>query len=139
MKKLLTLLFLIIPLTINSQEKIEWISNIDKGIKLGKKANKDVFIYLGEKKCVPCRSVEKYAFSTEKFINFSKKYIMVKVYNDLDKTKNLEQEYFKKAKKRFKTKMVPRFIVIRKGIEIANFFAYIKSPETLIDKIKSYQ
>lgn len=138
MKKLFFTLALFVSISTQAQEKISWLSNIDEGIELGKEKNKDVFIYLGEKKCVPCRAVEKYAYTSPKFINFSKKFIMVKVYNDLDKTKTEEQKYFKEAKARFKAKMVPRFIIMRNGKEIANFIEYVKTPEILIDKINSY-
>ncbi|RKF02724.1 thioredoxin-like protein [Tenacibaculum lutimaris] len=141
MKNLTFLLFILSTVSIFSQEsknKINWHNDIDIAIALGKEKNQDVFIYLGEKKCVPCRAVEKYAYSTKVFQEYAKKFIMVKVYNNLDETKTKELQYFNDAKKRFNTKSVPRFIIIKNGEEIANFFAYIKSPEALIEKINSF-
>lgn len=137
MKNSAIILLLLVSFYTYSQE-INWIDNIDRGIELGKQTKKDVFIYLGEKKCVPCRAVQKYAYTNPKFIEFSKKFVMVKVYNDLDKTKVKEQKYFKSAKERFRTKYVPRFIIIRNGKEIANFFKYVKTPETLINEINTH-
>ena len=137
MKKIILTIAFFTCLQSFSQD-IDWQTDIDSAIMYGKENNKDVFIYLGEKKCVPCRTVQKYAYDTKKFQDFSKKFVMVKVYNDLDKSKKEALAYFNKAKKRFNTKMVPRFILIRNEKEIANFFAYVKSPEDLIDKITPY-
>ncbi|QTE22760.1 thioredoxin family protein [Polaribacter cellanae] len=138
MKNLILTLVFAISFSVQSQEKINWITNIEEGLKLGKEQNKIVFIYFGAKKCVPCRSVEKYEYSNPEFIKYSKDLIMVKIFDDLDKEKVDWQSYIQKSRKTYKIKINPRFILIKNGEEIASFFTYVRKPGDLLTKFKTY-
>lgn len=132
--------FLILSLLLSShsfcQEKIDWKFSIEEGLKLGKSENKEVLIYFGEDKCVPCRMVKKYAFLKEDFIQYSRKFIMVKVYDDFDKSKTEKQLYIKKYRDEYDVKAVPTFILSKSDGSKTSFFAYVRKPQDLINLIQ---
>ena len=118
-------------------EKIEWKNNIESGIEIGKNQNKEVLIYFGMDKCVPCRMIDKYAFTKTEFIDYSKKYVMIKVYDDLDKSNTENQEYVKKTRAKYEIKAVPTIVLLKNDGTTSKFFAYVKSSQELIKKIES--
>ncbi len=120
-----------------SVEKIDWIYNINNGIEIGTKQNKEVLIYFGMEKCVPCRMIDKYAFTQSEFIDYSKKYVMVKVYDDLDKSNTENQEYVKTTRTEYGIESVPTIVLLKDDGTKSSFFAYVKSPKKLIEQIES--
>ncbi len=131
------LLFTVFGFSQDKEIEINWNENIEKGIIIGKQQNKEVLIYFGEDKCVPCRMINKYAFTQTEFIEYSEKYVMVKVYDDLDKTNTQNQEYIKKTKAQYAVDAVPTIILLKNDGAKSSFFAYVKSPKELIDQIES--
>ncbi|EIJ40670.1 thioredoxin family protein [Galbibacter orientalis] len=119
-------------------ELVEWVYNVDEGIKLGEKADKDVIIYFGMKKCVPCRFIKKYAFVTEEFKEYSKKFVMVKIYDDLDKENTENQEYVKKYREIYGIESVPTMVLLKRNGEQDSFFTYVRKPDDLINQIEEY-
>ncbi|MEL4308410.1 thioredoxin family protein [Joostella sp. CR20] len=119
-------------------ELIEWAGTVDEGLQLGKELDKDVIIYFGMKKCVPCRFIVKNAFVTEEFKKYSEKFVMVKVYDDLDKENTKNQEYVKKYREQYAIKSVPTMVLLKRNGEADSFFTYIKQPQDLITQIESY-
>lgn len=117
--------------------KIDWHYNIKDAIALGKQQNKEVLIYFGMKKCFPCRLVKKYAFDKKEFVDYSRKFIMVRVYDDLDKTNTKNQNYVKTTRAAYNIKSVPTFVLLKKDRTQPSFFAYIKKPQELIDTIEA--
>lgn len=120
-----------------SAEKIDWIGNIKNGIEIGKKQNKEVLIYFGMDKCVPCRMIDKYAFTKSEFIDYSKKYVMVKVYDDLDKSNAENQEYVKATRAEYGIEAVPTIVLLKNDGTKSSFFAFVNSPQKLIEQIES--
>mgnify|MGYP000126723990 CR=1 FL=1 len=140
MKRIVFLLILVFSISIFSQEnikKIDWKDNIEKGIKIGKKQKKEILIYFGKDKCVPCRMIDKYAFTQKEFIDYSNKYIMVKVYDDLDKSNLKNQEYVKKTKTEYGIESVPTIVLLKDDGTKSSFFAYVKNPQELIKQIEA--
>ncbi|TLG99052.1 thioredoxin family protein [Bizionia argentinensis JUB59] len=138
MKYSILIILVILTTTFSfSQEQINWKDTIKEGISLAEKQNKDVLIYFGMDKCVPCRMLNKYAFTKEEFIEYSKKYIMVKVYDDLDKENVENQEYVKSTRAEYQIEAVPTIVILNKDGSQHSFFAYVKSPQELIDQIEA--
>lgn len=137
MQKIFVVLMLIISCSLFAQDSIKWNKNIEDALKLGKEKNKQILIYFGMDKCVPCRMIKKYAFDEQEFIEYSKKYIMVKVYDDLDKTNVKNQNYYKNSKELYGIKSVPTIVVFKRDGTKSSFFAYIKKPKDLIDQIEA--
>lgn len=134
-KKLYTLL-LLFPFFCWSQEEIIWHNNIEKAITIAKKQNKEVFLYFSMDKCVPCRVLKKYVLDKNDFINYSKKYIMVNIHDDLDKNNIKKQEYIKQTRQKYKIASVPRVLVLKDNKVMKHFFGYIKSTEKMITKLE---
>lgn len=134
---LLFLFFSFLGFSQETSEKIDWKDNIANGIAMGKEQNKEVLIYFGMDKCVPCRMIDKYAFTQSEFIEYSKKYIMVKVYDDLDKTDTENQDYVKETKSAYDIESVPTIVLLKNDGSKSSFFAYVKSSQDLIAKIES--
>lgn len=140
MKSKLIILFLLVSIYGFSQEAaktIDWNYNIENGIEIGKKQNKEVLIYFGMDKCVPCRMIHKYVFNELEFINYSDKYVMVKVYDDLDKSNIENQEYVKKTRAEYGIEAIPTIVLLKNDGTKSSFFAYVKSPQELIEQIES--
>lgn len=140
MKGILMILILVFSISVFSQEttkKIEWENNIEKGIEVGKKQKKEVLIYFGKDKCVPCRMIDKYAFTQKEFIDYSNKYVMVKVYDNLDESNLENQEYVKKTKAEYSIESVPTIVLLKEDGTKSSFFAYVKNPQELIRQIES--
>ena len=125
-----------ISLLSHSQE-IAWKTNIEDGIKIGKTSNKEVLIYFGMDKCVPCRMIEKYAFVDPEFIEYSEKYVMVKVYDDLDKSNKALQDYIKNTREEYTIESVPTIVILKEDGSKSSFFAYVGNSKELIDMIES--
>ena len=109
--------------TTETTEKIDWNDNIENGIEIGQKQNKEVLIYFGMDKCVPCRMIKKYAFTQTEFIEYSKKYIMVRVYDDLDKSNTENQKYVKKTRAEYEIEAVPTIVLLKNDGTKSSFFA----------------
>ncbi len=138
MRKVLIVLLLAVSFNVSSQEikEIFWNNNIEKGIEMGAKQNKEVLIYFGQDKCVPCRMIDKYAFKKTEFIDYSKKYVMVKIYDDFNKLNIENQEYVKKSRAKYGIESVPTIVLLKKDGTKSSFFAYVKTPQQLIKKIE---
>lgn len=132
------LVLIVVAPVVYGQEELKWVKDIDKGIEMGRSMGKDVIIYFGEDNCVPCRMIEKYAFVQPEFIQYSEKFVMVKIYNDKDKSKTMEQEYIKEARKRYEITAVPTMVLLKQDGSQSSFFTYIKNPQELIDQIESH-
>lgn len=137
MKKII-LLALLISTQTYCQNQINWHTNIEDSLQIAKDQNKTVFLYFGTKKCVPCKTVEKYEYSNPEFIKYSEKLVMIKIYDDLDTSNKKWQYYIKSSREKYKVEINPKFILIKNEKIIASFFKYVKKPNDLMKKIDAY-
>ncbi len=95
MKKILVLsLFIFLSTNITAQENhqgLNWFTNFEKAQKIAKKEHKPMLLlFTGSDWCPPCRAMHKDLFVNKKFIELSKKFILV--YVDFPRRKQMSQE-----------------------------------------------
>jgi len=95
MKKILILsVLLFLSKNVFSQEnhqELNWLTNFEKAQKIAKKENKPMLLlFTGSDWCPPCKAMHRDLFANEKFIELSKKFVLV--YVDFPKRKQLSPE-----------------------------------------------
>ncbi|WP_442845013.1 thioredoxin family protein [Leeuwenhoekiella sp. H156] len=138
--KYLIILIMIFGLSENiNDETIDWNTNLESAMELADSENKPIFIYFGADWCAPCRITENQVFSESKFIEFSKKYIMVKIYDDFNKENKKGFDYYQEKKTEYKITSIPVFVIVNKKVEKGRFSGIFHTPMELINKINSYK
>ncbi|WP_281321971.1 thioredoxin family protein [Flavobacterium aestivum] len=117
--------------------EIKWIRNLEEGLKNQKENGKDIIIYFGASWCVPCRITEKKVFSSAKFIEYSQRFEMIKIYDDYKKEEKAKQIYYVSTMKKLNVEAIPTFVVIKSNRKQFTISGVYYTPEELIQQINS--
>jgi len=133
-----TLILLIIGHIIYGQQ-IQWKRNLEESIKNRQSNGKDIIIYFGANWCGPCKRIEQRIFTDSKFIQFTKSFEMIKIYDDFNKEDKESFQYYDKIKKQFKVLAIPTFILLKKDNRQYILAGSIDSGDDFIKQIRSYR
>ena len=76
---------------------IKWVDNFDLALALASNSNKLIMIDFMAEWCPPCKEMDKVTFSNTNIIKKSNEFISVRI--DVDKQKNIAEEYNGNARK----------------------------------------
>jgi len=98
-------------------KKLKWIRNLEEGLLVAKKENKNVFVDFTGWMCTNCRLMEKKVFVKSKIHNALENYVLIKLYTDRqneeeEANKNYQIENFNIASLPFYVIMTPEQNVI---------------------------
>lgn len=117
-------------------ESINWRTTLETAMDSSKLIGKPIIIYFGANWCAPCKMTEKIVFSDPEFIKFSKKYLMVKIYDDLKEGDTIKYRYQNKIKSIYEVEAIPTFIVLNKNHKPCKIVGSYYNTEKLIQEIK---
>ena len=98
---------------------------------------KTIIIYFGASWCSPCKTIAKNVFSTSEFIAYSKKFEMVKIYDDFNRDEKTKYNYYGKICSQFQIASIPSFVVIKKNGKPCSISGAYYKPEVLIKALNS--
>jgi thiol:disulfide interchange protein len=107
------------------QKKIEWITDLQKGLELAKSQNKPALIDFYAEWCGYCKLMDKNTFSDEKVIEESKRFVMIKF--DATKPTSKAQEILED----YQVTGFPSFAIIDTKGERHSLRGYVKTAEFL--------
>ncbi len=119
-----------------TNDKIDWKRNLGKSKEASKKNGKTIIVYFGASWCGPCRIMERDLFSKSEFIDYSKKFEMVKIWDD-DKDEEKDKAAYFKIMQEYNISSIPSIIVINNGKVTCTIESFFREPNLLIKKLNT--
>jgi thioredoxin-related protein len=136
MKRLLIVFILSLTLSWTNDE-INWSRNLEDSMNRANASGKAIIVYFGADWCGPCRITQREVFSSPEFIEYSKKFEMVKIYDDFKRGEKDKYDYFNSIKKKYNVNSIPTFLVIKKGKTTCTINGFFKEAVILIEELNS--
>jgi thioredoxin:protein disulfide reductase len=110
-----------------SANKIQWVSDLDEGLRLAKENGKPAMLYFTADWCGPCVELKKHVFSDRKVAEASRR--LVNIYVDVDRNHTAAAEY--------RVRGIPAIFFLSPGGEIVGRYLGDRTPSSFVKQMNA--
>ena len=110
-----------------STNKIQWVSDLNEGLRLAKENGKPAMLYFTADWCAPCVELKKHVFSDRKVAEASRR--LVNIYVDVDRNHNAAAEY--------RVRGIPAIFFLSPGGEIVGRYLGDRTPSSFVKQMNA--
>jgi thiol:disulfide interchange protein DsbD len=110
-----------------SANKIQWVSDLNEGLRLAKENGKPAMLYFTADWCGPCVELKKHVFSDRKVAEASRR--LVNIYVDVDRNHTALAEY--------RVRGIPAIFFLSPGGEIVGRYLGDRTPSSFVKQMNA--
>jgi thioredoxin:protein disulfide reductase len=110
-----------------SANKIQWVSDLDEGLRLAKESGKPAMLYFTADWCGPCVELKKHVFTDRKVAEASRR--LVNIYVDVDRNHTAAAEY--------RVRGIPAIFFLSPGGEIVGRYLGDRTPSSFVKQMNA--
>ena len=110
-----------------SANKIQWVSDLNEGLRLAKENGKPAMLYFTADWCGPCVELKKHVFTDRKVAEASRR--LVNIYVDVDRNHTAAAEY--------RVRGIPAIFFLSPGGEIVGRYLGDRTPSSFVKQMNA--